>query len=539
MGLFNKFKEGGVMDTIQCEKDPAEYLIWKWRPNADAGPGQSRKENTIRSGSSLIVKDGQAAIFQYPQGGYDIFIDQQNTRLSTDNLPVLAGLVGTLFAGGSPFPAQVYFVNLATAQKIPFFIQNIRLSPPPQQTYGDMNMEFFDLRVDVKGVITMAVPRDAESIRKLVRAFGGNDTPLYEWEDRVRASIPDAVREIVSLAPSGMRKPLLSLDTCGREMGVWIQKMLTDPESPNNLTDEGLFIKSISINEVVYDKESETYQQLREYAALDHQANLEKRAQTSKAGILEKEAEANMRQYNVEQQRTAIFGAQKQREILATDVDVRNETTRMQAGIQMEHMQDQLARMREEGQFAQHSQTIEASRQARLGTESAFINAHALDQQTDVMKTGLENMGSMGAMNFGGGDGHMNPAGMMTGMMMGSAVAGQMGQMMGQMGGMMQQNMAQAGQVQAGPPPIPGQAQQAIAYYLYLNNQQYGPVGIQAIAQMVRAGQVNGETLAWCEGMAAWAPAKTVPSLQALFAPPPGSVPPPIPPVPPVPPTNL
>ena len=75
------------MDTIQCEKKADEYLIWKWRPNASAGPGQSRKENTIRSGSSLIVKDGQAAIFQYPQGGYDIFIDEQSTRLSTDNLP--------------------------------------------------------------------------------------------------------------------------------------------------------------------------------------------------------------------------------------------------------------------------------------------------------------------------------------------------------------------------------------------------------------------------------------------------------------------
>ena len=122
--------------------------------------GQSRKENTIRNGSPLIVKDGQAAVFQYPQGGYDIFIDQHTTKLSTDNMPVLAGLVGTLFAGGSPCPAQIYFVNLQTSVKVPFYVPDIRLTPPSQQTYGDMNLEFSDLRVSVKGVVTMAVPRD-------------------------------------------------------------------------------------------------------------------------------------------------------------------------------------------------------------------------------------------------------------------------------------------------------------------------------------------------------------------------------------------
>ena len=183
------------MDVIQCE-DLSEYLIWKWRPNKDAEVGQSRKENTIRNGSPLIVKDGQAAVFQYPQGGYDIFIDQHTTKLSTDNMPVLAGLVGTLFAGGSPCPAQIYFVNLQTSVKVPFYVPDIRLTPPSQQTYGDMNLEFSDLRVSVKGVVTMAVPRDAESIRVLLRSFGGNDTKFYVWEERVQQSIPAAVREI-------------------------------------------------------------------------------------------------------------------------------------------------------------------------------------------------------------------------------------------------------------------------------------------------------------------------------------------------------
>jgi hypothetical protein len=74
----------------------------------------------------------------------------------------------------------------------------------------------------------------------------------------------------------------------------------------------------------------------------------------------------------------------------------------------------------------------------KLQTESNFIGAHALNQQTDVLKTAANNLGQMGSMNTGSGGG-MNPAGMMTGMMMGGAMGGQMANMMNQMGNNMQQ----------------------------------------------------------------------------------------------------
>ena len=58
MGLFSS-SEGGFMDVIRC--DEAEYLIWKWRP---AGSTETtRKENAIRYGSSLRVKQGEVAVF--------------------------------------------------------------------------------------------------------------------------------------------------------------------------------------------------------------------------------------------------------------------------------------------------------------------------------------------------------------------------------------------------------------------------------------------------------------------------------------------
>ena len=48
MGLFNKKKEGGIMDSIRCDEE--NYLVWKWRPKGNDA-NTTKKENNIRFGS--------------------------------------------------------------------------------------------------------------------------------------------------------------------------------------------------------------------------------------------------------------------------------------------------------------------------------------------------------------------------------------------------------------------------------------------------------------------------------------------------------
>jgi len=68
MGLFGlgtaRGKGGGLMNVIRC--DETEYLVWKWRPLGQEVNSTTR-ENSIRYGSSLRVKDGEVAVFVYPQ----------------------------------------------------------------------------------------------------------------------------------------------------------------------------------------------------------------------------------------------------------------------------------------------------------------------------------------------------------------------------------------------------------------------------------------------------------------------------------------
>ena len=159
---------------------------------------------------------------------------------------------------------------------------------------------------------------------------------------------------------------------------------------------------------------------------------------------------------------------------------------------------------------------------AHLAVESQNLQAHAINKQAEVLSAAANNLGQMGQMAGDGGG--MNPVGMMMGM----GVAAGMGQQMAGMMGGMQQAQQMPQQPTAGvpvPPPMPG----AVSYMLAVNGQQYGPYNLQQMQQMAQAGQINAQSLVWCQGMASWEAAGNRPDLASLFAP----AAPPMPPMPP------
>lgn len=143
------------------------------------------------------------------------------------------------------------------------------------------------------------------------------------------------------------------------------------------------------------------------------------------------------------------------------------------------------------------------------------LNRYQQAQQADAMLAAANNPGGGGTM----GD--------MMGMGMGMAMAGQMANQM--------QNVGQQ-QAAAAPPPLPA----AQTFHVEMGGQSQGPFTVAQIQSGVGSGQVTPTTLVWTAGMAAWAPANTVPALAALFqappplppAAPPAAGPPPTPPAP-------
>jgi membrane protease subunit (stomatin/prohibitin family) len=446
MGLFGKKSEGGLMDVIRC--DEQEYLVWKWRPSGEAN--STKKENAIRYGSSLRVKDGELAVFVYQQKDgslQDFIVGPYDQTIKTANFPVLSSIVGLAFGGASPFQAEIYFINLSGNIQVKFGI--------PYFDVFDPRFIDFAVPMSARGTITFNVT-DYKGFIKLNRLI---NFELDDFNKQIKDAVTKYIKGIITNIPSDKGIPVLQMEKKLLEINDLIAAYL----KPRLENDFGVNMKGFDLANIDVDKESQGYAELRKVTA----------EQTTKTTVAQ--------------------------------TDVNNKNMSDMQGINALNMEETLRIQREEAQRAQ-----------KLQTETNFIGAHALNQQTDVLKTGAESLGNMGNMDFGGGG--INPAGMMTGMMMGGAMGNQMAGMMNNMG----QNMNQQ---QNTPPPPP-----TIAYSVSVNGQTAGPFNLQQLQQMAQNGQLTQNTYVWKQGMAGWELAGNVQELSSLF----GAVPPPPPPPPPV-----
>ena len=505
MGLFGlgkKTNEGGLMDAIRC--DEKDFLIWKWRPAGQAA-NSTKKENSIRTGSSLNVRPGQAAIFLYPNtsGQYDVIKGQYNDVIKTDNMPVLATIIGAAYAGGTPFQSEVYFINLARNMELHFTLPFFRIIP------FEPEYKAYDIEVSVDGTIVFEAPQNPEDIKYMFEAWGGNDTTLEELYDKMKTLVAQEVQQIMANAPRETGIFVMHFNALIGQLGEYILKRMQKKIAHRF----GVYATDVLLSDIRYNKGSDSYQ------------------------ALERITEGQTHLFNLEKEKNALLAYDIERTTMVTDANIRNQGAARMADIQLDHQEDMLSRMREESQYAQHMQTDVAGHRGGLAAEQSYIGAHTVNVQGDVMRTGMESLGNMSAMDLGSGGG-MNPAGMMMGMGMASGMAGQMGQMMGNMGNAFNNHVA-AGNAPT-PPPMPGQTPpapptpQVSAYFVLVNNQQTGPCDMNALNQMVMAGQLTAQTMVWAQGMPQWAAAGTVPALAPLFQmpptpPTPGSVPPPPP----------
>jgi excisionase family DNA binding protein len=90
-----------IFDVIEYPDSMRNELVHRF---PESGPG------TFRIGSQVIVREGQVAVFFREGRALDAFGPGRHT-ITTANVPLLTDLLGRLFDGRTPFPAEVYFVN--------------------------------------------------------------------------------------------------------------------------------------------------------------------------------------------------------------------------------------------------------------------------------------------------------------------------------------------------------------------------------------------------------------------------------------------
>lgn len=250
MGIFTNKTEGGLMDVIRC--DEQEYLVWKWKPSGSAN--STKKENAIRYGSSLRVKDGELAVFFYQQNNgtiQDFIIGPYDDTIKTANFPILTSIVGSAFGGSSPFQAEIYFINLAGNNQIKFGIPYFDVFDP----------RFPDLGVPcaVRGNLTFNLT-DYKAFIKLNRL---REFDLEAFKNQIKDFFIRKAKSIVLNIPIDENIPVMQLERKIDDIGDLVKSKIKIALEE----DFGINLKRIDISALELDKENSHYQQLKKSTA--------------------------------------------------------------------------------------------------------------------------------------------------------------------------------------------------------------------------------------------------------------------------------
>ncbi len=311
MGLFKKNrKNGGLIDVIRC--DEPSYLIWKWHPSGVAA-GDNQRENSVRWGSSLRVKDGEVAVFVYKQKDgtvQDFIVGPFDENLKTKNLPVLTSLYGLMYEGETPFQAEVYFINLSKIIQIKFAIPFFDIYDPRYPDFG--------VPVAVRGTIGFKVDNYQEFI-KIHRLISFS---LSDFEHQIKDSIINHTKNAVANIPTEANIPVIQIERKTVEISNIVHSFVKE----KFLNTFGVKIVEFDISAAEIDKSSDGYRQLmsitKDITAATIQAqtaaNLENYAETLKIQreegqyALHKQTQtANIGAYQIEKQsEVGIAGAE-------------------------------------------------------------------------------------------------------------------------------------------------------------------------------------------------------------------------------------
>lgn len=354
MRLFNS-----MLDVIRC--DEPNYLIWKWHP-AGSQTGFNKRENEIRWGSSLRVKDGEVAVFVYKQKDgtmQDFIVGPFDQTIKTANFPVLTNIIGLAYDGKSPFQAEIYFINLAR-------IIQTRFGVPFFDVY-DPRFADYSVPVAVRGTITFGV----SDYREFIKLHRMDSFDLDRFEKQIRDAVIRYAKDAVANAPAAHNIPVVQIETKTAMINDAVELNIKD----RLRVDFGVAVSGVDISTIEIDKSSEGYHRLMTIT------------RDVTAATVQAETEARIKDIH-----------DKQR-------------------IEAENYEELLRIQREEGQYAQHMHTRTANfgaYQVEKQAEVGVAGAEALGQM-GADGAGSINLGNAGGMGF-------NPAAMMASMAVGGVV---------------------------------------------------------------------------------------------------------------------
>jgi membrane protease subunit (stomatin/prohibitin family) len=218
MGFMDRVR-GQFIDIVEFLDDSRDTLVWRF----------PRQGNEIKMGAQLVVREGQAAVFENEGRIADVFAPGTYT-LETQNLPVLSDLKGWKYGFDSPFKAEVYFVGTRLYTDLKWGTQH-------PVTLRDA--EFGMVRLRAFGTYAVKVDDPAKLLRQLV----GTD-PQFRT-DEVAGFLRETIVGQVGTALANSNLPMLDLAANQQTIAATLAGTLS-----TNLADLGISVPKFVITNI-------------------------------------------------------------------------------------------------------------------------------------------------------------------------------------------------------------------------------------------------------------------------------------------------
>lgn len=232
-----------VFDVIEYTDAMSDEIVHRF---PESGQG------TFRIGSQVIVREYQTAVFFRDGQALDVFGPGRHT-IVTYNVPLLVNVIGKLFNEKTPFPAEVYFINMrefpdrkwGTPQPIIVRNPNMGLGVALLQGFGTYSFQVSDPQQFVNQIV------GAQGIYR-----------IGDIEARLRAILLSKLQDL--LGETAAKHSVPELIALTEELGAGVRAKGQDDYLAVGLTLKSFYIENLKPS-------SKSAEELRDMGMLDMQ----------------------------------------------------------------------------------------------------------------------------------------------------------------------------------------------------------------------------------------------------------------------------